>query len=417
MQADGLMNGKTHVDTTAIPATFVGLTSTLVGIGLARLAYTPLIPAIVDAHWFSSSAAAYLGAANLFGYLFGALSAHRLSERYGVRTALVVSFTTIALSFVLCAHVAPFAWFFVWRLLSGLAGAWLMVIGPATALAFAPREHRSTVGTLTFLGIGIGVLISALVVPTLVHAGLGLAWRVLGGITLGASALSIGALLRLPLDCADTAETPSSRQLTRPAHCAVSLVIAAYACDGIGFVPHTVFWVDYLARECDLGLTAANAQWALFGLGALFGPIAIRFAVPRTGWRPSLIGGLGIKCVAVGLPLIGVGLWTRTASSILVGALVPGIVALTSGRLAELAGPAAYKRLWGYATAAFALTQAAAGYGMSGLYSRLGSYQPLFGIAATILAVGCALAWWAHPNHFQPRSGPEASQARQGSSQ
>src|SRR6478609_4761345 len=40
-----------------------GLCATLVGIGLARFAYTPLLPAIIDAHWFSASAATYLGAA------------------------------------------------------------------------------------------------------------------------------------------------------------------------------------------------------------------------------------------------------------------------------------------------------------------------------------------------------------------
>jgi Uncharacterised MFS-type transporter YbfB len=38
--------------------------ASLVGIGLARFAYTPLLPAIIDAGWFSPSQAAYLGAAN-----------------------------------------------------------------------------------------------------------------------------------------------------------------------------------------------------------------------------------------------------------------------------------------------------------------------------------------------------------------
>jgi predicted MFS family arabinose efflux permease len=45
-----------------------GLCANLVGIGLARFAYTPLIPALIAAHWFSPSATVYLGAANLAGY-------------------------------------------------------------------------------------------------------------------------------------------------------------------------------------------------------------------------------------------------------------------------------------------------------------------------------------------------------------
>ena len=50
-----------------------GLCANLVGVGLARFAYTPLIPALIAAHWFSPSATVYLGAANLAGYLGGAL--------------------------------------------------------------------------------------------------------------------------------------------------------------------------------------------------------------------------------------------------------------------------------------------------------------------------------------------------------
>ena len=49
------------------------LCALLVRIGLARFAYTPLLPALVDGNWFSASQATYLGAANSAGYLAGAV--------------------------------------------------------------------------------------------------------------------------------------------------------------------------------------------------------------------------------------------------------------------------------------------------------------------------------------------------------
>ena len=49
-----------------------GLCASLVGLGLARFAYTPLIPALIAAKWFTPAEAVYLGAANLAGYLAGA---------------------------------------------------------------------------------------------------------------------------------------------------------------------------------------------------------------------------------------------------------------------------------------------------------------------------------------------------------
>ena len=46
------------------------LCALLVGIGLARFAYTPLLPALVDGNWVSASQAAYLGRSK-FSWLSG----------------------------------------------------------------------------------------------------------------------------------------------------------------------------------------------------------------------------------------------------------------------------------------------------------------------------------------------------------
>ena len=69
----------------------IGMTTTLAGIGLARFAYSALIPAVVQQGWFTDSQAAYLGAANLLGYLAGALLAQRLAARYQTRLLMLPS--------------------------------------------------------------------------------------------------------------------------------------------------------------------------------------------------------------------------------------------------------------------------------------------------------------------------------------
>ena len=67
---------------------FAGFCASLIGIGLARFAYTPLLPVLIQAHWFSASDVVYLGAANLVGYLVGALLGRPLAARIGNVTAL-----------------------------------------------------------------------------------------------------------------------------------------------------------------------------------------------------------------------------------------------------------------------------------------------------------------------------------------
>ncbi|MCD6008169.1 YbfB/YjiJ family MFS transporter [Halomonas sp. IOP_31] len=379
-----------------LPALLTGIMATLAGIGVARFAYTPLLPALIQEQWFSASQAAYLGAANLLGYLIGALAAHTLSERYSPRMVIGLSFAGIALSFLLCAGPASFTWFFVWRLVSGIAGAILMVVGPSMALAATPADRRTSVGALVFTGIGLGALLSAWVVPLLLEASLFATWIALGLVGLVAGIVCDRGLTHLA-----TSATPSSREAnTQEAHAGMAmvvlLVIGAYALDAVGFVPHTVFWVDYLARENALGNHAAALQWGIFGVGAVCGPLIAGAVARRLGWHRGLALAFAAKAAAVALPVLSLALLSRSVSSFVVGAMIPGIVALTSGRLAELVGPAAHKKLWGRATAAFAAAQAAAGYGMSALYELWGTYTPLFAIGGFMLAGGLTLILLSH---------------------
>lgn len=266
--------------------------ATLAGIGVARFAYTPLLPAIIQAEWFSPSQAAYLGAANLLGYLIGALAGHPLSERFSTRGLFGLCFAGIALSFLLCAGPNSFGWFFIWRLVAGIAGAILVVVGPSLALTATPPARRTGVGTLVFTGIGLGTLVSALVVPALLAVSLTATWIALGVLIIIAGIFCDHNLVQLTLSPPHAApdsppsdahqEHPQKAQghpeqaHKKPAGLAlvIALVMMAYALDAIGFVPHTVFWVDYLAREKSAGrprrLVAVGHLWRWRSIGAVY---------------------------------------------------------------------------------------------------------------------------------------------------
>lgn len=371
-----------------LPALLTGIMATLAGIGIARFAYTPLLPAIVESGWFSASQGAYLGAANLLGYFIGALSAHWLSERYSPRKVMAACFIAIVLSFWLCAWESGFVWFFFWRLVSGIAGAVLMVLGPSLALTATPPERRAHVGAMVFTGIGLGALLSAFVVPLLLELSLAATWGALGLLCLVAGLICTREAVQLSAPHAAGTGGSESSPHTATVNIAVILLMAAYAMDAVGFVPHTVFWVDYLARENALGSQAASVQWGIFGVGALCGPFIVRVLAQRVGWHWGLVVAFVAKAAAVALPVYSLSLISQSLSSFLVGAMIPGIVALTSGRLAEMVGPVAHKKRWGQATAAFAAAQAAAGYAMSALYTAWGTYTPLFGISSAMLVAG-----------------------------
>ena len=146
--------------------------ASLIGIGLARFAYTPLLPAINDAHWFAPSAAAYLGAANLAGYLAGALIGRPLSVRFSIGMTLRVMMLLATATFFACAYPFGFAWFFVWRFAAGLAGGALMVLAAPTVLAHVAPTRRGLAGGAIFMGVGAGIAASGTLVPYLLRQGL-----------------------------------------------------------------------------------------------------------------------------------------------------------------------------------------------------------------------------------------------------
>lgn len=382
-----------------LPLFLTGFLATLSGVGLARFAYTALMPQMVLAGWFSGEQVAYLGAANLLGYLIGALAAAPLAERLGAVRVLVLCWVAVMLSFAGCSFAQPMPVFFVWRLISGIAGAMLMVLGPSVAMAATPLERRAALGPLMFCGIGVGALLSATLVPSLAQQSLTAVW--LGLSVVSAAALWWGwrhaRVLPSPAPIVvtpgATTSLPAAALWTLP----VVLVFIAYSSDAFGFVPHTVFWVDYLARELDMGAAYGSTQWAIFGLGAVAGPLCASLCATRWGWWRTTTAAYALKAMAIGLPLLWVGFAGHAISGFIVGALSPGMAAITSGYLMQLIGPARHKRMWGYATAAFALLQATAGYVMATIYATTGSYRSLFVMGCMALWLGTVLIFFSKP--------------------
>ena len=108
-----------------------GLAATLVGNGIGRFAYVALMPVLIEQAWFNRTEAASLGAATLLGYLAGAPLTNWLSRLMPGPALMRTAMLTCSVSYFACAWQAGgFAWFYVWRLLSGVAGAVAMVLGP-----------------------------------------------------------------------------------------------------------------------------------------------------------------------------------------------------------------------------------------------------------------------------------------------
>jgi predicted MFS family arabinose efflux permease len=366
--------------------------ASLIGIGLARFAYSPLLPAIVGAHWFEPATAAYLGAANLAGYLAGALLGRPISARMRVVTVLRASMALATLAFFTCAFPLNFAWFFAWRFASGLAGGALMVLAAPTVLPSISPSRRGLAGGAIFMGVGAGIVASGTLVPLLLQLGLSAAWFGLGALSLLLMVIGWSGWPSAPL-----ATAPVRHVAAPPPLLALRSLYVMYALNAAGWVPHMIFLVDFVARGMGKGVQVGSEFWVLFGIAATMGPLAAGRLADRIGFRPTLRLAFLLEAGAVAIPALGLGWVPLILSSVIMGSFVTGTVPLVLGRISELLPHHVeqQKAAWSFATVGFAIMQAAAAYGLSFVFAHNGGdYRPLFliGSAAMIAALAIDLA-------------------------
>ncbi|OSI32189.1 YbfB/YjiJ family MFS transporter [Bradyrhizobium canariense] len=368
-----------------------GLSASLVGLGLARFSYTPLIPALIAAKWFDPSDVVYLGAANLAGYLAGALAARTVAARIGAVRALRAMMLLATLSFFASSTPVSFTWFFAWRFLSGLTGGIIMVLAASVILPHISAARRGIVGGVIFAGVGLGVAASGTLVPLLLQQGLQQSWYGLGVL---AGTLTLVSWWNWPAEA--KADTVSSQRAKHASPAARGLLVQ-YGLNAVALVPHMLFIVDFVARGLGQGIVAGSHYWVLYGLGAIVGPLVTGHLGDRAGFGPALRAAFLIEAAAVLLPTVSTAPLPLIVSSVVVGGFTPGIVPLVLGRIHELVPHSAEQQrtTWSHATTSFALFQAAAAYGFSWIYAQTGGdYLVLFALGggAVVLAVAIDLA-------------------------
>lgn len=373
-----------------IPA-MTGFAALLIGNGIGRLGYPPLIPALISKHWFTVAEADYLGASNLTGYIIGSASASFINRYIPTVNLVKAALITVALTFAACAIPFGFPFYFCLRFLAGLMGGVIMVVTPATIMKTIPDAVKGTVSGIIFSGVGIGVALMGTLVPYMIAFGLPVTW-------LFYAALSITLIAVFwkgwpnGSNSKNIVEDTTGRESTAGIwNHTIILLLISYGCNAIGFVPHTVFWVDFIARGLHLGINTGMHFWILLGLSAAAGPVITGFMADKIGFAKSIRISLLIKAIGVLMPVFTTALWSLAISSIFVGSLALGIASLTAGRITELVLPNLQKRVWSYMTITFSITHAATAYLLSYLFSRTGSYYFLFEIGAIMLIIGSVL--------------------------
>ncbi|NLS05232.1 YbfB/YjiJ family MFS transporter [Rhizobium sp. P32RR-XVIII] len=368
---------------------FAGLCASLDSIGLARFAFTPLVPELIQAHWFSASSVAYLAAANLAGYVCGALIGRPLATRFANEHILRLMMVLISAAFFACATPQSFSWYFAWRFVSGIAGGVVMVLVAATILPHVPAARKGAAGGAIFLGLGLGIAGSGTIIPLLLELGLAQTWIGLGIISVILTAASWFAWPSSYLHPrVDSRDAPTSHAMHFGRD--IKLLYLQYALMAAAAVPPMVFLVDFVARGLGEGTYLGAVFWAIYGLGAIAGPPLYGYLADRLGAKPtvrivSLVAAVGLAAFYVTDNLIVLG-----SITLVVGTFAPGIVPLFLARVHEVVTHNSTRQnvAWTRASIISAAALAVAAYAFSALFNATGgSHRLLFLTAAAMLIV------------------------------
>ncbi|MCV0368844.1 YbfB/YjiJ family MFS transporter [Filomicrobium sp.] len=375
-------------------ATIAGLSANFVSIGLARFGYTPLIPALIDANWFSSATTVALGAANLAGYLIGAFAGKGMGTMLSNRLALRASMILATAAFFGCAYPLSVSWFFAWRFLSGFAGGAIMVLVATTVLPHIPVLRRGFAGGMIFLGIGLGIASSGTLIPALLQFGVREPWIGLGILSIILTAISwFGWPAFTPPSTTEVA-TGAEKAKER---IALRVLYAQYALNALGIVPAMILLVDYVARGLGRGAEIGSVYWVAYGLAATAGPIVCGYLADEIGFRQAYRVVLALQAIAAAFLAFSEHWLVIGVTAVILGAFTPGIVPIVFGRVCEIFphNYAAQRTAWGRTAMAYALFQALGAYGYAFLFSHTDENYSLIFLCGAVALVMALLADFA----------------------
>lgn len=303
-----------------------GIFSLILALGVARFAYTPLLPLMQHQAGLGVAAAGWLASINYAGYLCGALIASLISDMVLKDRLYRAGMILAIISTAMMGVSTDFTVWAVSRFVAGLSSAAGLLLGSGLILNWLIRHnHRSELG-IHFSGIGFGIACAAAGVTVMNHwLNWSEQWYVLTGL---GCLLLIPALLWLP--------APDTSQLTRsglkmedapPSTLFLRLFTFAYFCAGIGYVVSATFIVaiiDHISTVAGKG----TLVFLVIGLAAAPSCVAWDLIARRIGKLNALIAASVLQFAGIMLPIWSDGLPAAFAGALLFGGTVMGIVSL-----------------------------------------------------------------------------------------
>lgn len=373
--------------TLRLKSLFAGICSLILCMGIARFAYTPLLPLMMEQAGLSHEDGGWLAAINYAGYLSGVIAASFISSaqlkvrlyRWGMVLAVLTT-----------AMMAMTSDFYVWaisRFLAGLSTSAGLMIGSGLILNWLMRNgHKHELG-IHFSGVGFGIVVCSLATIAMQQSlNWDSQWYVLTGL---ACVLLLPALGWFPdvLRNEVAQNQQPEMQHAPPNQRFMRLLLAGYACAGFGYVITATFIV---AIVNDLAALAHLGGWVFLMIGLVAAPSCYVWDLiaRKLGDVNALALAAAIEVLGIIAPTLGWGLIGAMLGAVLYGATSIAIVSL----VLTMAGryyPAQPAKMMSKMTICYGIAQIVGPAFTGWLAKAYGGYEAGLYFAAGIMALSC----------------------------
>ncbi|NDY94080.1 YbfB/YjiJ family MFS transporter [Ideonella livida] len=366
-----------------------GLCGLVLSLGLARFAYTPLLPVLQAQTGLDDAQAGLLAAVNYAGYMAGALAAAWIESPRWRQRLYGLGLWAAVLSTAACGLGAWWPGWMLLRLIGGLCGATGLLLGSGLVLGWLMRQGRRPELGVHFIGVGLGIVVSAVAAglftrwwPHWQHP-----WWALGAV--GALFLWPAWRWRPPVP---PAAGPSTGAAAAPAPDGPprrwwALLALAYFAAGWGFVVSATFTVTIVERVPALA-GQGTLVWAGVGVAAMPAVAAWDRVAHRLGDTRALRAAYLLQTLTLMAPAASDTLAAAWVGALGYGATSIGIVSMTLA-LVGRHSPANPGKAMARLTLSYGSAQVLAPALTGWMALASGSFHGGLWLTAAVMGLGC----------------------------
>jgi MFS family permease len=365
-------------------------------IGLARYAYTMLLPSMQAGLGLPYDRMGFIGAGNFCGYLLAVVLAPRMIRRFKPRAVISggLVLITMALFGVGASHgfIMPLALYFLIGMGTGFANIPTMVL-----ISYWFRsDQRGKAAGLMIGGNGAAIVLAGILVPLLNRsfgaAGWRIGWLMIGSVALVVTVLATWLVRNHPSDMGleplGRATAPTPDQMIPREHKGDGILLARlgllYLAFGATFMVYGTFIVTTMVREYGFSEAKAGIYWSWAGFCSLFSGVAFGMLSDRIGRKNGLALVFAVQSAAyllAGLKPGGIGLMISIA---LYGSAVFAIPAIMAAAVGDYLGLSRAATAFSTITIFFAAGQTV-GPALAGMIGKIsGSFTTAYLLAALV---------------------------------